>query len=296
MRKTIRAVGLLVLLTLVVTASAPGFVRVRVHTGDTLGELAQRHGTTVARIKALNDRRSNTIYAGEILRLPGNSGSAAPARRSATRTVARVHVVRPGDNLTVLARRWGTTVRAVQAGNKLRGSSILIGQRLSYGVTVTSASTSGTSVQRGVTASAAYHRAVLTQRSLPTKATVKVMIRKAAKRWGVPTSLALAVAYQESGFQQRVVSPVDAIGVMQVLPSTGRSLGRLHGRSFDLLVTSDNIEAGVILLKDLLNATGSTPKALAGYYQGLGSISRKGLLPQTHAYINNIQLLQRRFA
>ena len=63
-----------------------------------------------------------------------------------------------------------------------------------------------------------------------------------------------------------------------------------------LLKTSDNIEAGVTLLKDLLRATGSQQGALRGYYQGLGSISRKGVLPQTHAYVKNIMLLQKRFA
>ena len=47
-----------------------------------------------------------------------------------------------------------------------------------------------------------------------------------------------------------LVSPVDAIGAMQVLPSTARALGRLHGRSFDLLKASDNVEAGVLLLRD----------------------------------------------
>jgi len=147
-----------------------------------------------------------------------------------------------------------------------------------------------------VSHSASVHRAQLQARHLPSKAQVRRMIAASARRHGVPVSLALALAYQESGFQQRVVSPVDAIGAMQVLPSTGRSLGRLHGRTFDLLKASDNVEAGVLLLRDLLEATGSVDKALAGYYQGLGSVSRVGMLPQTKQYIRNIQLLRHRFS
>ncbi|MDP9182871.1 MAG: lytic transglycosylase domain-containing protein, partial [Actinomycetota bacterium] len=147
-----------------------------------------------------------------------------------------------------------------------------------------------------VSRSAAAHRAMLAARSLPSKAAVQDMIARAARRHGVPVSLALALAYQESGFQQRVVSPVDAIGAMQVLPSTGRFLGRLHGRTFDLLKASDNVEAGVVLLRDLLQATGGVEKALAGYYQGLGSLSRIGLLPQTKQYVRNVQLLRKRFS
>jgi soluble lytic murein transglycosylase-like protein len=290
MRKTVRTVSLLVLLTAVLSAAAPGVLRVRIHSGDTLSELAQRHHTTVARLKALNHLRDDRIYAGDILRLPGN---AAPAPRAATtRTSARAYLVRSGDNLTVLAKRWGTTPKALRARNHLRGSTIWIGQRLTYAVTTRVVAAPA----RGVSASAAHHRAVLRARALPSKATVRQLIRMAAKRYGVPPSLALAVAYQESGFQQRVVSPVDAIGVMQVLPSTGRSLGRMHGRHFDLLRASDNIEAGVVLLRDLLRATGRVPAALAGYYQGLGSVRRVGLLPQTRRYITNVQLLQKRFA
>jgi soluble lytic murein transglycosylase-like protein len=61
---------------------------------------------------------------------------------------------------------------------------------------------------------------------------------------------------------------------MQVLPSTGRGLSKSLGRELDLLDTQDNITAGVLLLKQLVRATGSNDKALAGYYQGLGSIAR----------------------
>jgi N-acetylmuramoyl-L-alanine amidase len=153
-------------------------------------------------------------------------------------------------------------------------------------VTTSAPRSTGTVVVPGsVARSAAAHRAMLRSRTLPSKAQVQVLVARAARRHGVPVSLALALAYQESGFQQRVVSP-----------STGASLGRLHGRTFDLLKASDNVEAGVLLLRDLLQATGSVEKALAGYYQGLGSVRRVGLLPQTKQYIRNVQLLRHRFS
>ena len=290
MKHCVRTLGLLVLLIAVLTAAAPGVLRVRVHSGDTLSELAARHHTTVARLKALNHRHSDVVYAGEILLLPGNA-SPAPAR--AQRTV-RTYVVRPGDNLTSVAAHLGITRRVLTAANHLRNSTLQVGQRLRYAVVRRSAPGSA-HIKPGVAQSAARHRADLRRRHLPSKAAVRQLIRSAARRHGVPPSLALALAYQESGFQQRVVSPVDAIGVMQVLPSTGRALSRIHRRHFDLLTASDNVEAGVLLIKDLLNATGSTPRTLAGYYQGLGSLHNVGLLPQTRAYITNIQLLQRRF-
>jgi soluble lytic murein transglycosylase-like protein len=306
--RPVRTLALLVLLTAVVTAGAPSLVRLR--TGDTLSALARRHHTTVAVLQALNHMDgSTTIYAGETLLVPGTA-AAAPARpaaapRTTTRTTLSTYVVRPGEGLIVLARRYRTTPAALQKLNKLRTTTLLIGQRLQIPLTVTvtapaaaGANTAGahTVVIPGpVAASAAAHRALLARRALPSKAAVQQMIRLAARRYGVPADLAQALAYQESGFQMRVVSGVDAIGALQVLPSTARSLGRLHGRSFDLLRASDNVEAGVLLLHDLLQATGSTERALAGYYQGLGSVARVGLLPQTKQYVRNVLLLRQRF-
>jgi LysM repeat protein len=292
---TLRNSGVLVLLLAVVTAGAPSIVTIK--RGDTLSELAARHHTTVAALRQLNHLRGDTIYAGELLRIPGNAPAARPATAPA-RTVPSVYVVRSGDNLTRLAARFNHTVAWLKARNHLRSSTIVIGQRIIYADTVVRpAATSGsTGARTDVARSAAAHRAVLRTRAVPSRAAVRSMIRAAASRYGVPTNLALALAYQESGFQQRVVSPVDAIGVMQVLPSTARALGRMHGRSFDLLKASDNVEAGVLLLRDLLRATGSTQKALAGYYQGLGSVGRVGYLPQTKQYIKNVHLLQKRFS
>ncbi|HUR51045.1 MAG TPA: transglycosylase SLT domain-containing protein [Mycobacteriales bacterium] len=296
----LRTLGLLVLVAAVVTAGAP--TAIRVHRGDTLSALALRHHTTVAALQALNHMGgSTTIYAGEVFLVPGTR-SAAPRHpaRPVSRTVLRSYTVRSGDGLIVVARRLHTTPAVLTRVNRLHRSYLILGERLRYPVVVRSTAPARRSttvvVPGSVTRSAAVHRAMLRSHALPSKAAVKQLITRSARRHHVPVSLALALAYQESGFQQRVVSPVDAIGAMQVLPSTGRALGRLHGRSFDLLKASDNVEAGVLLLRDLIQATGTVDKALAGYYQGLGSISRQGLLPQTKRYVRNIQLLRHRFS
>ena len=302
--RSARALGLLVLVAAVLTAGAPSVIRIR--PGDTLSEIAKKHHTTVATLQALNHMGgSTTIYAGDTLVVPSTRAAApAPAvRRTTTRTVLKPYTVRAGDGLIVVARKLHTTPAVLTATNKLKRNYLILGETLRYPVRVTTVSTparssGGTTVviPGSVSRSAAAHRAILRSHPLPSKAAVRALITRSAQRHGVPVSLALALAYQESGFQQRVVSPVDAIGAMQVLPSTGRSLGRLHGRTFDLLKASDNVEAGVLLLRDLLQATGSVEKALAGYYQGLGSVSRIGQLPQTKQYIRNIQLLRHRFA
>jgi len=299
--RALRALGLLALVAAVLTAGAPSVIRI--HRGDTLSALAKKHHTTVAVLQALNHMGgSTTIYTGDTLLVPGTASAPRPrAQRPASRVVLKTYTVRPGDGLIVVARRLHSTPAYLTHLNRLHRDYLILGERLRYPVRVTTTaarpSRSGTVVVPGsVSASARAHRALLAAHALPSKTAVKGMIARAAKRHGVPVSLALALAYQESGFQQRVVSPVDAIGAMQVLPSTGRSLGRLHGRTFDLLKASDNVEAGVMLLSDLLRATGSVERALAGYYQGLGSVGRVGLLPQTKQYVRNVQLLRKRFS
>ena len=289
-----RTLAVLVLLTAVVTAAAPSFVRVR--SGDTLSELAQRHGTSVRVLQQLNDLPGNgMIYAGSRLRLPGSarSSSGGSARGE------RGYTVRSGDTLSEIAQRYGVTVRSIRVRNKLSGP-LLVGRRLAIpgGRSAGGGTSSASSVRvpSSVSSSAAANRVRLRQMSVPSKATVRRMVARTARRHGVSPSLAVSVAYHESGFQQRVVSGVNAIGVMQVLPSTGRVLGQQHGRRLNLLNTQDNITAGVLLLRQLLRSTGSERMTLAGYYQGLGSISRKGLLPQTHSYIRSIGYLRPRFA
>ena len=296
-RSARRTLAALVVLAAVATAHAPSVVTVR--PGDTLWDLARAHGTSVSTLKQLNALPGNgTVYAGQTLRLPG--GGAKAVRGGGTGS----HVVRAGETLSDLAVRYGTTSAAIRRQNGLSGSTIRIGQRLVVpGSSRAGASTSavpttnaGNRIPETVRRSVAENRRILASRSHPSKAQVRRMVAATARKHGVSPSLALAVAYHESGFQQRVVSGVNAIGVMQVLPSTGRVLSQQHGRRLDLLQTQDNVTAGVLLLRQLIRSTGSSDKALAGYYQGLGSIARKGILPQTRTYIRNVNALRPRFA
>ena len=287
-----RVLGGLVALAVVATAGAPSLITVR--PGDTLWDLARSHGTTVQALRDLNGLKGNAgIDAGARLKVPGGasgSGKAATSR-------AGTHVVRAGETLSHLAVRYGTTSAAIRAANGMSSSTIVIGRRLTIpggaagrsGVPTTNA---GKRIPESVRSSVAQNRAILAERSHPSRAEVRRLVAATARRHGVSPSLAVAVAYHESGFQQRVVSGVNAIGVMQVLPSTARVLGKQYGVRLNLLDTRDNVTAGVLLLRQLQRSTGSDERTLAGYYQGLGSIARKGLLPQTHTYIRNINALR----
>lgn len=286
----------LLALGLVATAAAPSLIRVQ--RGDTLSGLAVRYGTTVSALQAANGLHGDLILAGSTLTLPST--------RTATTTSATVehtHVVVLGETVTSIAQQAGTSVAAVLARNGLSSASLIRpGQSLVVPVTTrtvtgsSSPTTTTTHVPATVSSSAARDRALLATRPVLSTSQVRSLVAATARQYGVPVPLALAISYQESGFQQRVVSGVDAVGAMQVLPSTARTLSAQIGRSLDLLDTRDNVTAGVLVLRQLLRSQPTTDAAIAGYYQGVGAIASQGVLPQTVQYIASVHALQARFA
>ena len=278
-------------LALAATAAAPAFVRIR--PGDTLWDLSRRYGTSVEALRRLNHLPGDTIYAGRTLRITG----APPAARAGARI--RHYRVRAGDTVSVLALRFRVPAARLAAENHLgRRMTIYTGQTLRIRGTAHRRAAAAAPRRPGsgaLAASVAYHRRLLAARWTPDRATVRAIIRHTAADLGVDPALALAVAQQESGFRQDVVSRADAIGVMQVLPSTGRWLSvAVVGRPLNLLRTRDNVIAGVSLLRVLTNAAPLGP-AVAGYYQGLASVRRNGMYADTRRYVRNVLALRQRW-
>lgn len=84
----------------------------------------------------------------------------------------------------------------------------------------------------------------------------------AAGQYGVPASLALAVARQESGMNPAAVSPKGAIGIFQLMPATASSLG------VDPHDPLQNIQGGVRYLAMLLSEFSDPVAAVAAYNWG----------------------------
>jgi soluble lytic murein transglycosylase-like protein len=107
----------------------------------------------------------------------------------------------------------------------------------------------------------------------------------------------MAVAWQESGFNNGVISPANARGVMQLLPGTWEWVqDQLADRQLDPDSPLDNVHAGVMYLNQLLADTGGDEAlALASYYQGAASVRKVGLLPETQRYVANVMALRSRF-
>lgn len=93
----------------------------QVKSGDTLGAIALRFDTSVAELKALNGLRNNLIRVGQTLRI--NGGNAVYASGNTT------HVVRSGESLWTIAKRYNTTIDALKAVNSV-GRFLKVGQEL----------------------------------------------------------------------------------------------------------------------------------------------------------------------
>jgi soluble lytic murein transglycosylase-like protein len=121
------------------------------------------------------------------------------------------------------------------------------------------------------------------------------VLRPTFQRWaqhfGVSPALLEAMCWWESGWQSQVVSSTGAIGVGQLEPATVSFVEDqlLPGAAFNAYSASDNIEMSAAYLAYLLrSAGGDAPSALAGYYQGMGSVHRVGMLPATRQYVTGI--------
>lgn len=288
-----RTLTLPLLLAAAVTASASGYALITVRPGDTLSALAARYHTTVTRLIAINHLPGNgdLIYAGSRLKVPSGS----PGHHHHHRRIGH-YTVQPGDTLYGLAARFHANPAAIARRNHLPSSlQILIGQRLAIPHHGHRHHHSAHRVGGGGRAFKDEQR-ILARHPEPSRTAVAGLIRTIAARWHVDPRLALAISWQEAGFNMREVSATGAIGAMQVMPSTARYVAAdIVHRPLDLYDATDNVTAGVALLAVLVHEASSERQAIAGYYQGLQSVRDHGMLRSTRRYVANVMALRSRF-
>jgi LysM repeat protein len=246
------------------------------------------------------------------------------SHQSSARRVIGHYTVRPGDSVDAIAARWHVPAPRIVTANHLGSAALIrIGQhlRIPHWVHGKAAHQAGGHRHRHPAhrhrhrhhAGRHHHRHHshgghlhgrarhahhwLATHHVATRAHAASLIRRVATRFHVPLTFALAIAWQESGFNQRAVSGKGAIGVMQVVPATGRFVSTyvVH-RRLHLLRTRDDVVAGVGLLSVLLKDThGDQRLAAAGYYQGLASVDAHGMFADTKQYVADVLALRQRF-
>ena len=113
------------------------------------------------------------------------------------------------------------------------------------------------------------------------------MIDRHANARGLDPALVHAVIQAESAYRPDAVSPKGAVGLMQVMPATGKRFG-----VNDLDVPESNLRAGTTYLRHLLDRFDNVPLALAAYNAGEGAVIRFGHkippFPETQGYVQGI--------
>ena len=265
-----------------------------VQPGEHLTGIARRYGVSIGAIAAANGiSNPSRIYARQRLVIPGNGGggSQRPPAPTAPAAAARSHVVQRGEHLTGIARRYGVSVSAIVAANGISNPSrIFGGQRLAIPRSGGASQPAAAPATYGIPASMAN---LMRQRDR-----VRRVIVQEAYRYEISAAFVLAVAWQESGWRQGVVSHAGAIGVMQLLPSTadwvGEAMLGTHVNPRDL---RQNVRAGVRLLAHYLDRyDGDRALTLAAYYQGQTAVDRHGIYAVSRPYIASIRVLEGLFS
>jgi hypothetical protein len=190
-------------------------------------------------------------------------------------TTVQKYVVKPGDSLTLIARRNHTTLKRLTHLNKINPARpLLIGTHLRLPASV--------------------------QTRTAVAATNADAVRASLDRWssyyGVDSHLAHALAWMESGYNNAMVSPVGAQGVMQILPTTWSYVEDvLIGHPVDDHGSDGNVHIGMAYLHHLLKVfNGNEKLALAGWYQGERSVKANGPLDVSKSFAANVLALKQR--
>jgi LysM repeat protein len=279
-----------------VAPSAAGAVHV-VQAGENLTWIARRYGVSVDAIVAANGiANPSRIYGGQQLAIPGSTPAPAPAAPPPPAQVApapavaatQVHVVQRGETLIGIARRYGVSVDAIVAANGIANPSRIYG-----GQQLTIPGSSAVPAPAGPSADAP----TAIQALMAERDAVRQLIVEESAGIGVPASFALAVAWQESGWQQSVVSHAGAVGIMQLMPATAVWVGEaMLGTPVDMYDARQNVRAGVRLLAHYLGRYGGSHElALAAYYQGQRALDLHGIYPVSRPYIASVLALEALF-
>lgn len=231
--------------------------------GETLSSIARRYGVSVERLARLNELADpNLIIAGQRLRVPARA------------VVTSVHVVAPGETLSAIAARYGTTVAALARANRIEDVNLIVaGAQLA--------------IPRGPIETS--------EVQVPAPQGVEETLEAEAHQAGIEPSLVKAVAWHESRWKQDAVSPAGAVGVMQVMPATASYVNdALGGGDLDVEEARDNVELGVRYLDHLMETMPSRRKALAAYNSGPGAVEGE-LEKYQKDYVDSVEELKPKF-
>ena len=192
---------------------------------------------------------------------------------------AEQHVVRRGETLSSIARRYDVRVRDLAAANGIRDPN-----RVRAGMELTIPDAAGTSTSGGAANPDVRRR-------------VGALLRDTAAAYGWRPAVPQGLAMVESGWNNGVVSNRGAVGIMQILPATEAWLeDHVLDRELDLTNPADNVEAGIAYLDWLYAHLGrDVDLTLAAYYEGYNRVSQNGPSEAARHYAETVRAVAEDF-
>ena len=204
--------------------------------------------------------------------LTGRSGGGA--RLQPTGAGYTKIVVQRGENLSLIAQRYRTTVSKLARLNRLDPRKFLL-----EGAVLRVPAGGGGIVNVAYTS--------------PTD--VRALLDKWARTYGVDPALVKALAWMESGFQTNLTSSANAWGVMQIIPSTWAFVEDVLAGEKITRTADGNIRVGVLYLRHLLGRfNGNERLALAGWYQGERAVRQHGVSKESKWFAKVVLALRKR--
>jgi len=202
------------------------------------------------------------------------------------------YTVLPGDTLGGISGYYHTSIRGLAQANHISNiNRISVGQHLCIPTTGSGHAGGPASglLPNGAVRSFAYNALEWSSHQQAAS-----LLRQAAARHGLPANLLMAIAWQESGWNQHVIAHDGGIGIMQIMPTTAQGLNKQVRGHYDPYKLRDNIELGAIYLHSLWQGFhGNQTKVISAYNQGGWSVIHRGIF--NWSYVHNVQALMKRY-
>ncbi len=243
---------------------------------ETLSHVAVRTGTSVSALVAANNiKNPDHVWAGTVLVIPAGASAQAPARTT-------TYVVVWGDTLSEIAARAGISTSQLMSMNSLDDRhAIREGQKL----TVPASSAVGGG------GAASYPNLLDKVADDPRRTALIPYFEKWAAANDISADLLMSLAWQESGWNNAVISHKGAVGIGQLMPNTASWIAHdlIGYPELDSDVPEHNIRMSARFLDWLLDTMGDENLAIAAYYQGPGSVRSGELYRSTELYVASVQ-------
>ena len=203
--------------------------------------------------------------------------------------------IQHGDTLTRIAWNYHTSIQTLVTANNISNPNLIIsGQQLCIPaagsqVSWSSANPSGSAFMSN--GAVRWYDYSALQTSTPGQVTA--LLRQAAARFGLPANLLLAIAWEESGWTQHVISRDGGIGVMQIMPYTATSINAITHIQRNPYNLWDNICLGAQYLSWLWNNfQGNLNEVISAYNEGGWSVIHRGIF--NWQYVRTVLALMQR--